>query len=55
VIGPREPAANLRQLASVLHQTYTALVAEGFTEQQALTIIGMILAAQTGGQPGGAT
>lgn len=46
---PREPSADLRQLASVLHQTFTALVAEGFTEAQALVIVGQILAANSGG------
>jgi hypothetical protein len=48
--GPIEPAADLRQLASVLRQTYLAPVQEGFTEQQALAIIGQILAAHGGGQ-----
>jgi hypothetical protein len=48
--GPIEPAADLRQLANTLRQTFLALVQEGFTEQQALTIIGQILAAQSGGQ-----
>lgn len=45
---PIEPAANLRVLASMLRQTYIALVAEGFTEAQALQIIGHILAANGG-------
>jgi hypothetical protein len=43
--GPREPSSDLRQLASTLHQTFIALTNEGFTEQQALVIIGQILAA----------
>ncbi|AHH98351.1 hypothetical protein [Kutzneria albida] len=47
--GPIEPSADLRKLASVLRQTYIALIAEGFTEHQALVIIGQILAAQSGG------
>lgn len=46
--GPVEPSADLRQLASMLHQTYVALIAEGFNESQALTIIGKILAASVG-------
>jgi hypothetical protein len=45
---PREPSADLRQLASMLFQTYTALTNEGFTEQQALVVIGQILAANGG-------
>lgn len=48
--GPVEPSAELRVLASVLRQAYVALVAEGFTEQQALAIVGQLLAANTGGQ-----
>jgi hypothetical protein len=33
----------------MLRQTYVALCAEGFTEYEALRIIGQILAAQAGG------
>lgn len=47
--GPIEPAAELRQLASAVRQTYLALVQEGFTEAEALKIVGMILAANGGG------
>lgn len=43
--GPVEPASDLRVLASTVRQTYVALVQEGFTEREALTIIGQILAA----------
>ena len=46
--GPIEPSADLRQLASALRQTYLALTQEGFTEQEALTIIGQILVANAG-------
>jgi hypothetical protein len=49
-VSPREPAADLRQLASVLFQTFVALTNEGFTEQQALIIVGQILAANSGGK-----
>ena len=48
--GPIEPAAEMRELAHLLHQTFVALTLEGFTEQQALVIIGQILAANAGGQ-----
>ena len=41
--GPVEPASDLRQLASFLRQTFVALTAEGFSEQQALVIIGQII------------
>jgi hypothetical protein len=47
--GPIEPAAEMRQLANALRQTFVALTQEGFTEHQALVIIGQILAAQAGG------
>lgn len=43
--GPQEPAADLRTLASILRQTYIALCAEGFTQQEALVIIGQIIVA----------
>jgi len=46
---PREPSSDLRQLASILHQTFVALVQEGFTEQQALVVIGQILSANASG------
>lgn len=47
--GPVEPSADLREAASVLRQTYVALVEEGFTVDEALKIIGQILAGQQGG------
>lgn len=46
---PREPSADLRQMASMLHQTFAALMQEGFTEAQALQVIGQILAAHSRG------
>lgn len=48
--GPTEPSADLRQMASFLRQTYVALVAEGFTITEALTIIGSIIASGNGGK-----
>lgn len=47
--GQTEPSADLRELANGLHQAFIALTREGFTEQQALTIIGHMLAANGGG------
>lgn len=44
-----EPSAELRQLAGTLYGMYVALVDQGFTEQQALIIIGQILAANASG------
>lgn len=46
--GPIEPAAEMRMLATTLRQYFLALVQEGFTEQQALIIVGYALTA--GGQ-----
>lgn len=38
-----EPSADLRQAASAMWQMFVALTREGFTEQQALIIIGQML------------
>ena len=40
-----EPAADLRQSANMMRQVYIALVDEGFSEQQALVILGQMLSA----------
>lgn len=47
--GPIEPAADMRQASNHLRQWFIALTAEGFTERQALAIIGALLAASSGG------
>jgi hypothetical protein len=47
--GPVEPAADLRQMANMLRQTYVALTQEGFSSQEALVVIGQIIAANTQG------
>lgn len=44
-MGPTEPSADMRALASTLWQMFVALTAEGFTEQQALVILGNVIAA----------
>jgi hypothetical protein len=46
-----EPSSDIRQLAALLRQTFIALQDEGFTEKQAIAIIGEILASQMGGEP----
>lgn len=46
---PTEPNAEVRQVASALWQMFVALTREGFTEAQALTIIGHSIAASMGG------
>lgn len=38
-----EPSADLREAARAVRQTFVALVNEGFSEQQALVIVGHIL------------
>lgn len=45
--APMEPSAELRQAANAMRQMFIALTNEGFTAQQALTIIGQMLAANT--------
>lgn len=46
--GPIEPSADAREFAAATFQIYMALTLEGFTEQQALAIIGQMLAANNG-------
>lgn len=46
---PIEPSADLRNAANFLRQMFTALINEGFTEQQALTIVGQAIQANIGG------
>ena len=44
--APQEPSADLRLAANAMRQMFTALVNEGFSETQALQIIGHILRGQ---------
>ena len=44
---PIEPKAEIRVLARNLREMYLALIAEGFTVGEAMTIIGHTLAAAT--------
>lgn len=46
--GPTEPSADMRSIAFHLRQYHVALVQEGFTDAQALTIIGYTLASAIG-------
>lgn len=43
--GPIEPPADMRAAAKSLRGLFISLTNEGFSEQQALVIIGQILAA----------
>ena len=43
--GPREPAAAMRVAAATVREMYIALIHEGFTEDQALRVVGHILEA----------
>jgi hypothetical protein len=51
----REPSADLRQAAAGMAELFTALSDEGFTEAQALTILGQVIASQTKPNDGGPT
>lgn len=46
--SPTEPSGDLRELASMLWQTYVALTSVGFSEDQALKIIAIVI--RSGGQ-----
>jgi len=50
---PVEPSAAVRQSAKAIHEVFIALANEGFTEAQALHIIGVMLAAQIQGGDSG--
>jgi len=47
-----EPSSDLRQWANFHRQMFVALTGEGFTEDQALTLVGEVLAAAIIGSDG---
>jgi hypothetical protein len=47
-VPPIEPSADLRQLAQMCRATFLALTGVGFTDTQALVIIGHMLRANAG-------
>ena len=47
--GPIEPSADAREFAKACFQIFTALCLEGFTEQQALIVVGQMIAANNNG------
>jgi hypothetical protein len=50
VNNPQEPTAEIRQAASFVRQWFIGLINEGFTEQQALVIIGQMIVGGSGGK-----
>lgn len=50
--GPIEPSAVMRTFAATTFDMFNALILEGFTERQALVIIGQVIASQMGGPSG---
>lgn len=48
---PEEASADMRALARTFRDMYVALVAEGFTEPQALVMIGQTISAVIGKAP----
>ncbi len=44
-----EPSADIRMFASGMWQMYVALTLEGFSEQQALVVIGQVILANMRG------
>lgn len=51
--SPREPRADMRIGAAVLHETFVALMGAGFSEYQALAIVGQMVVAQQPPDPRG--
>lgn len=47
--GPEEPSADMREFARICRDMYVGLLQEGFTEREALAILGQVIAAQIGG------
>lgn len=46
---PYEARSDFRQFAVTMHEMFIALIEAGFSEQQALIMLGQILAASTSG------
>jgi hypothetical protein len=49
-MNEKESAADFRVLAATLRQMYIALREEGFTQGEAVSIVGQVLLASTGGK-----
>lgn len=48
--APYEPTADMRQLAKMMRDMYQALLAEGFSDRQALSVLGEVVTASIRGQ-----
>ncbi len=48
--GREEPTSDARLAARAIRSMFVALVAEGFSEREALLIVGQMLASQAGGE-----
>lgn len=48
--GPVEPPADLRAAAKMMFQMFTSLVQEGFSEKQALDILGSFMTGDIAGK-----
>jgi hypothetical protein len=49
--GPKDPLTGLLQGATVMHEIFRTYMAAGFTESQALYLIGVLTAAVATGSP----
>jgi hypothetical protein len=49
MFNPTEPSADARQAAKASWQLYTAFIAEGFTAEQALELLGKMLSSASSG------
>lgn len=47
--GQEEPSADMRQLARTYRDMYVALIAEGFSPSEALSIMGHVISGAFGG------
>lgn len=47
--GPQDPITALAEAATQLHEYYESLLRAGFSAQQALYLVGQVLAASIGG------
>lgn len=51
--GPKDPLTSMLESAIQLHEVYVAYTEAGFTNEQAVYLVGVIIAAGIRGAPGG--